>query len=269
MKSEFGKVQGKRKGGEELIYACPRCLKIKLEYNTRKRVFNCWSCGFSGKIHETDDLLQRHGVSKLPHQNEWPTVKIPGRQDLVKLKGGYPFLRSRGIYRKRADELGICSSSEYRFHRRVIIPVVENRRQVCYIARAIDPFIEPKELAPPRDISNRGNFLFGLDDIEKDDAVTLVEGIFDREWIRENGYKCVAAMGSHLTEVQIGKLLAKHPRHINILFDADPAGYKGAKDTMRAIYQRYHGTVRACDIAGYGKKDPDELKPSEIKEMLR
>lgn len=268
MMNNFGKIYGKRKGGEELIYACPRCLKIKLEYNTRKKVFNCWSCGFSGKIHETNDLAKSHGVYKLEHQNTWPEIKIPGRQELSELAGGYEFLQSRGISAGRAQRLGICCSTEYRFYNRVIIPIIEDGKLVCYTARSIDAREEPKELAPPRDISNRGNFLFGLDDVGKGDDVTVVEGVFDREWIKQNGYTCIAAMGSHLTDVQIGKLLAKQPKCINLLFDADDAGYQGMKDTMRALYLRYHGEVRACDCGFYNKKDPDQLKSSEIKEML-
>ena len=275
-----------RKREDEFDFKCPKCkdYKNRLTVNFKKRVYNCFNCGWSGTLLS---LLSFLGItdfvsSPLPGTKEeadyWlgeypKRIEIPafyplpkGPRTLMEAKA-FAFLEKRGIKNWQLITFGVGLSKDLRYRGRVVIPIYEGGMVVCYTARAFLPDLEPKELFPPSSLSKKGNFLYGLDRISKGDSIILVEGIFDCEALVRYGYKSVAVMGSHLSRVQAGKVLAKYPKEIKILFDSDSAGEQGAKDAKVEILSRgYPGVVEIITLPD--QRDPDELTELELKKIL-
>ena len=250
------------KGGKELSFPCPKCGGPKFDVNISKGVFNCFSgkCGYKGKLSELIEGWNRQTYREtLPTQlSEATTQKceIPGFRPMP-TQAGEEYLRKRGIVGRFA-----CGSSIHlELRGRLVIPIIEEGHIVSYTARAIDGR-KPKDIAGP----DKGQYLYGLDDVVADDTVVIVEGVFDCEAVKRAGYKSVALLGTNLTDVQLGKLLAKKPGVIVLLFDGDDAGCIGMQKALKKIIRRTHTEAYAQIMPP--DKDPDDLSPEELRELL-
>lgn len=256
-----------RKGGDEFIFTCCWCRRKKLEVNFKKGKYNCFFCKEGGTVSFLAKRLKLSCVVASPidrqrlGNSEPEEIKIPG-YELAKegalnwTTGLSQYIKSRGVSLTRAYEMKWGVSSDLKFARRLIIPIIEKGRIVCYVARSMYGE-EPKEICPPSSVCNRSHFLYNLDSIEPGDSVVIVEGIFGCEAVVSRGYKCVASMGSNLSDIQIGKLLAKKPRAINIMFDGDEAGRKGEAKAYLKIIGRFNSGV-------YMARIPDGFQPDGL-----
>ena len=257
------------KQGTELIFACPRCGRMKFYVNPKKRLFQCFRCSYAGYVDQILDSLEE----RVPHiERIWNQIQSSAEMAIIPpfpmevipkfRKSEMPytfkyFLESRGFdfYGDQVKEWGF--SDDFKLKDRIIIPIKEDGKVVSYVARSWDG-TEPKEISGP----NRSQYLYGLDDISPDQRVVLVEGIFDCEHLRKHGYNAVAVMGSHLSDIQIGKLLAKKPSSIVIMFDGDEAGMNGTKIAYAKLIKRTHTPI---DISWLPEgKDPDDLSKEEL-----
>jgi DNA primase len=178
-------------------------------------------------------------------------------------------LSSRGL------DYSVCQGWGYTeqalsLRNRVIIPIEEGGEIVCWVARTLDG-ADLKELSPPVSVSNRSHYVYGLDSIEEGTKIAIVEGIFDCLKLKSYGYNAVSSMGAHISHEQVGKILAKNPSEIYIMFDGDEAGKDGAKDAFNKFFERagmgYYWKIKIAQVpAG---KDPDNLSKDEVSWILR
>ncbi len=248
-----------RKGGQEYIFTCPDCRRPKLEVNLKKKVYYCFYCSKGGRLEPGKDNLAQGGPHQaLPMKTE--PVGIPGMV-LKPLPDSF-----RGVPIDRMMAQGWCYSADFKLRNRLIIPIWENGKIVCYAARALKGQ-EPKELYPPATVSNKSSYLYGYDDVPMYETIVLVEGIFDCEAVRRAGFFCMASLGSHLSGVQIGKILKKKPSGIILMYDGDLAGREGMFKAWKDLRERYAGPI--CPIWLTEGMDPDDLDSGTMTRLIK
>lgn len=267
-----------RKRGEEMVFTCPECHRPKLEVNLRKGKFNCFRCKFSGSTSTLSRYLGLHERFKVERQTPRKEVVSEGIKPIEIPKYYGPltlyhvreikYLESRGLTGERSSDIGIGLSSHLDLQGRVIIPIKESGVTVSYVARAINDRLMPKEISPPGHISNKSNFLYNIDSISHLDTVVVTEGIFDCERVVSAGYKCVAIMGSNMSDVQIGKLLSLRPGRIILFLDGDEAGKEGTIRASISIQKRTDMPISKIDAAHYERRDPGDMELDEIRRLL-
>lgn len=112
----------------------------------------------------------------------------------------------------------------------------------------------------------RQEVVYGLDELLQQKDIILVEGIFDAEHLKRLGYFSASLLGSSLSDVQLGKILGKHPRSITFMFDGDEGGRLGQKRAVAKCVSRYRGPIRQALLPD--GKDPDALTKEEVVEVL-
>lgn len=263
---KFGEY--KLRSGDEIGFDCPKCgpgrKKFHLGVNLKKRVWHCFKCTFSGhfgggiKLIEKPKLVQRE-----------VTARIRGFRRLnLSNKSVLKYLRTRGLSYKRARRLGWGTCTDQRYKDRLIIPIFEDKEITFFVARSINGG-NPKELSPKKDEgwAQRSEIIYGIDRIQTPTRqIVVVEGIFDAEHLNYLGYTAVSILGSHISEVQVGKILSKRPEEIAILLDADDAGYKGTAQAYSLFLRRFRGRLlRGVPTEG---QDPDDMTPEQLKNIL-
>lgn len=259
-----------RKQGEEFQFACPRCHHTKLEINPRRKLFHCFRCGYKGTLGQILKDLNIAPYQTIPVDNIEKPVQIDSQPyNIPGFKPGaiayYPkFFMDRGIPLDSVVGKGWGISDDPSLIKgRLIIPIVEDNVIVSYVARKVSAHdTGPKEISGP----NKSWFLYNLDEIKEGDDVFIVEGVFDCERLRRAGYKTVAVLGSNLSDIQAGKLLAKRPGVIYILFDGDQAGIAGALKAYDKFVGRGHVPLAIINMPE--GKDPDELSNEELTRLL-
>lgn len=266
-----------RKQGEEFVFACPKCHRSKLEVNPRRKLFHCFRCDYKGTLKQILADLNIEAFSAIPVNSvekpveiEAQEFKIPefysyradGTQGME--AGLHHFLAARGI--ESSSDLLVQSkwgySTNRKLYKRLIIPIIEDKKIVSYVARAYDER-EPKEISGP----NKSWFLYNLDEIKEGDDVFIVEGIFDAEALRRWGMKAVAILGSNVSDVQIGKLLAKRPKSITIIFDGDMAGKDATFKAAKKLTARPGPKIYCVHLPD--DTDPDEMDETALKMLVK
>jgi len=277
--------RGQQRAAGELGFDCPRCgpnsEKYHLGVNLKKCVFNCFRCKYGGhlsKILKDYDFKSADLVSaaiKRPVLGVKPKgFKLINKKIWMKNRPLRRFLKSRGIFRLRAQKLGmgVVEKGNWtdikRFAGRVIIPVIENGEWVYWVARAYDKELEKKEISPRKDEMNvrRSDVIHGIDDVTPEHLV-ICEGIFDAERIRRYGINAVALLGSNFSDVQCGKLLAKKAERVDLMLDGDVAGRTGALKALKMLFTRAR-RLNARIIHLPDGIDPDKLKDDELCDLL-
>ncbi len=232
-----------RKGGRELIFPCPKCKRTKFEINIDKNVFHCFRCGTSGRVWSTGKNYYTEFQAKVEKSIEVFHVNYVPFQHI-----GLPlpvevseFLHEKNLLFTDAVRMGMGTSLAPTLRNRVIIPILENGKMVAAVGRALHKETKPKELFLGE---AKGNVLYNIDTLnEYWKKVVIVEGIFDAEAVLRAGYAAVAVLGSNITDVQIGKLLAKRPGEILIMMDNDEAGREGAAKIFKKLHKRFKGFI--------------------------
>ena len=147
---------------------------------------------------------------------------------------------------------------------RLFIPILENGKLMCWVARSVDGR-EPKELSGP----NRSHFFYGYDalwNFPNTKPIILVEGIFDCLQISKWG-PCLALMGSHISDIQVGKLMALKPSQIILMLDGDEAGRKATEGIARKLGKRMN-PMNIRKIWLPDGLDPDDLSREEFNKLM-
>jgi len=154
-----------------------------------------------------------------------------------------------------------------RFRGRIMFPLKDHRgRVVGFSGRLLDA--EPKEAkyinSPETLLYHKSKLLYGfkelLSEIQKQEAVIVVEGEFDVISSAQNHVNHIVAIkGSALTSEQV-KLLARIVKKIILSLDADNAGVEATKRAIEVIGDT-DIELRVIDLSALeaGQKDVDEL----------
>lgn len=152
--------------------------------------------------------------------------------DSVVAKLAYKYLKSRFKGRDvdkiiKKYDLQYCNSGLYSGY--IIIPVKEWGELVWYQGRAFLPANkEPKYLG----MSNRNKSLFGLEFVDPDHVIILVEGVFDAMTL---GDKALCCFGSSLSKHQYNILRELKPKKVVVCFDWDKSGVEGSLVACRKL----------------------------------
>lgn len=173
----------------------------------------------------------------------------------------HAYLRDRGITEGTAQFFGVgYFPGKGSMANRIVIPIKNREGQlVAYAGRSLNGD-EPRYKLPPG--FQKHLVLFNLDQVgDQTDCIVIVEGFFACMKVFQAGYRnVVAMMGRMLTAEQV-KLLMGFEK-IVILADPDEPGIEAAHANLDALAK--HSFVRLI----IPPKQPDELGPDEIKQML-
>jgi hypothetical protein len=72
-------------------------------------------------------------------------------------------------------------------------------------------------------------FVWGIDDVNENDIIWLVEGVFDKYTLEEilpEGSKVISTSSATISPIQYYKIISKRPSKINIICDNDQVGFR-------------------------------------------
>ena len=199
-----------------------------------------------------------------------PGVELPAHylriDSRVELPEGWDriigYVESRHVPYARAlsYEMGFCFGGPYAG--RIIIPVTYRKQLYTFVARALDPAVEPKVLYPAG--SRRSDVVFNLDRLERlqhPRPLIITEGVFDALRLPNCA---VAILGSQMSAQQV-TLLGRLPvgwRPFIIMMDGDKPGRNASLQIHRSLWS--HG------IPHVEARLPEGTDPSDApEEVLR
>ena len=227
--------------GNEQAHHCPFCHhhKKKLQINLDTQQWHCWVCDAKGK--KITSLLKRlHVDSKRVRkiyeiygddyivststEEEKVELRLPNefRSLLKEPKGLNPLFRKvkqyakqRGITREDIIKynIGYCDSGHYA--NRIIIPSYDSDNRLNYfIARSVYDEEKFKYKNPP--VSK--NVIMFENQINWDEPITLVEGVFDAISVKRN---VIPILGKFIPKILNDTIYKKGVKSIKILLDKD------------------------------------------------
>ncbi|HSW50120.1 MAG TPA: CHC2 zinc finger domain-containing protein [Bryobacteraceae bacterium] len=256
--------------------------------NTARQLFHCFSCRAGGTVLDLVAALEGCGVReaarKLAAWRDLPAAESSGRvsqkQPTVTEKtkelrplsfrlrgvdGDHRHLAARGISTRTTAAFGIgFYAGPGLLSRRVVMPIHdEGGRLVAYCGRSLDG-TEPRYRFPAGFAKSQVLFNLHRAAAEGEEAVIVVEGLFDCLKVHQAGFRSVVAlMGSALYERQ-RRLLTERFRQIVLMLDGDQTGRR-ASETIAA---RLAGWVAVRVIELAAAAQPDQLSESAIQEIL-
>ena len=159
------------------------------------------------------------------------------------------YLSFKGLPLERAHDLGLLTPYGEFFRERVIVPEWDRSGRIIHMGGRTLMGEEPKYLFLP----GLPKPLYGLRQL-REEAVFVVEGIFDYLTLLDWGYQAVCLLGSHLKEEYI-HLLRRYP--VYLALDNDQAGRAAARE----LAKRLPG-AKIISLPE-GVKDPNELGQRE------
>jgi DNA primase len=194
--------------------------------------------------------------------NEWRDAD-PIRFALDDKEHGYPALeyaKSRGITEDAYDVFQMGYS--YKKNMLVIPAFNEHDEMLGVIGRAI----EKKQYQYSRNLS-RGSTIWNANQVIKmhTDSIILTEGALDSVYIWQAGHRNVGAVLGSAISMRQWKLLRKYFTELVLFFDNDDAGKALTESIVKNVRDV---SVRVVEYPS-DVKDPGELTPEEINQMLR
>ena len=261
---------------DEIIMSCPRCPEgksPKLYINIELSLFNCFRCGYKGKLRAL--YKYPHIISKLEEQlslSEYAKLKafkpldvkhVDVLEDLNPVRElffedpQYDYLLSRGWTEDLINIYRPLVSDNPKFKDRVILPVIENEKIIYYTARSITDKTSRKYMNP--DHISRKNIIFrslvSENVLYPTDAV-VVEGYFD-------GYKipnAVALLGKTLSSDNETNLLEHLSSRSNIYVCLDFGAEEYIDSLCRTFYSWFpNKNIYKIDTKKYGEDDLGKL----------
>ena len=270
--------------GNEQAHHCPFCHhhKKKLQINLETQQWHCWVCDSKGK--RIQSLLRKlqvdssklkkiyeiYGDDYVVYSNDSEEEKIELRlpnefQSLLnEPRGLNPMFRKVKEYAKtrnitREDiiryNIGYCESGIY--GGRIIIPSYDgNNRLNYFIARSVFEEEKFKYKNPP--VSK--NIIMFENQINWNEPITLVEGVFDAMAVRRNA---IPLLGKFVPKKLNESIYTKGVKNINILLDTD------AQD--QALYYTMQFQNQGINTKNVvpSEKDAGEMGFVEINHILK
>ena len=228
--------------GDEQAHYCPFCHhhKKKLQVNLETQQWHCWVCDAKGKkiqrllkklqvdSHKLKKIYEIYGDDYVIYSNDSDEEKIELKlpkefQSLLKEPKGFnPLFRKvkeyadkRGITREDIIRynIGYCDGGLY--SNRIIIPSYDSDNRLNYfIARSVYDEEKFKYKNPP--VSK--NIIMFENQINWDEPITLVEGVFDAMAVKRN---VIPLLGKFIPKKLNESIYKKGVKKINILLDTD------------------------------------------------
>jgi DNA primase len=263
--------------------SCPSCKdgrknKKKLYIELATGWYHCWVCGTSGKninflfrkfaknyaprcaqlFHEDRSYTDQQALEEIILPPELPEDSVllmsakndPDANDVKR------YLKARGLTKMDMYRWRICVSNEFKFRRKAIFPSFTASGQLnYYTARCID---ETKFKYKNADVPKR-TVIFNEFDINWDEPIILVEGVFDAVKCPEN---TVPVLGSSLASgSNLFMRLKQHESTVIVAFDED------AESRIHDVCRRlslagcsvYNLTIKGNDLGSRTKSDVRDI----------
>lgn len=227
--------------GDEYVIRCPICGDSKthnhLHINSEKGVYHCFYKGCSGKLKKLlkeyaggADLEPRQGVVE---KKQYPEVDFSTFYTIAGTEGpndrlAFAYLRNRGLTKKDIDFYNILYAPNGRYFGRVIVPIYEEGKIVCFSARSFLPFVNPKYMFPHsgETLLTTSEAVFGYDKFAKVDAYSfdlfITEGVFDAIAVAKRLQQpSVSILSKFASDGQIAKLLRLKVVRFFVMLDSD------------------------------------------------
>ena len=228
---------------DEQAHYCPFCHhhKKKLQINLKTQYWHCWVCDAKGRkiqrllkrLHvdsrKMKKLYEIYGddyvVYSKDTEDEKVELRLPNEfQSLLKVPKGkinpvyrkaLKYAKDRGITKEdiKKYNIGFCNSGHYT--NRIIIPSYDSNNRLNYfIARSVHTEEKFKYKNPP--VSK--NVIMFENQINWNETVTLVEGVFDAMAVKRNA---IPILGKFIPKKLNDAIFKNGVRSINILLDED------------------------------------------------
>jgi hypothetical protein len=261
-----------RRAGDEHLYSCPFCKhhKKKMSVNFSINSYKCWVCDVRGKniyrlvrkfgnYQQRQKYLELQGrldlsefdnfFSQLSGVEERQVIELPeefislcNKHLPIKSKKPLEYLRGRGISKRDMLKwkMGFCHRGKY--GGRIIIPSFNDEGNCNYFIARSYVGHHRRYLNPPcgRDI------IFNELNVDWDDPVILVEGVFDAIVAGDNA---IPILGSTLREdSKLFQAIAIHDSPIYIALDADAE--KKSRWIINSL-MKYDLEIKKLNIGSY------------------
>jgi DNA primase len=269
---------------DEQAHFCPFCHhhKKKLQINVQTQQWHCWVCDAKGKriqrllkrlqvdSHKLKKIYEIYGDDYVVYSNDTEEEKVELRlpnefQSLLKEPKGFnplfgkvkEYARKRGISQgdiKRYN-IGYCDSGHYA--NRIIIPSYDNDNRLNYfIARSVFDEEKFKYKNPP--VSK--NVIMFENQINWNEPITLVEGIFDAMAVKRNA---IPLLGKFVPKKLNDTIYKKEVSKINILLDED-----AQEQALRYTMQFQNQGIDTKNIQP-SEKDASDMGFSQVNTILK
>lgn len=260
----------------ETIVFCPECAKgksAKLYINVEMGVFNCFRCGFKGKLkqlHRYPELIAKLEVlmdlaeyAKLKSFKPLDTRNIDLLEELNPVREvlyddpQYSYLLSRGWNENLINIYRPLVSLNPAYSDRVIIPVIENDKIIYYTARSIlaDATLRYKN---PGKVSKK-TIVFKSkvpESVLYPDDIVIAEGIFDSFKIPN----AIGLLGKVLSEENEPQLLSLCANKQNIYICLDAGAETAISLLCKKLYSWFPSKSIFCiDTSKYQGSDLGDL----------
>lgn len=230
--------------GDEYIIRCFYCpdgdhpTHNHLSINQAKKVFRCLRCGETGTLRRllanAGKYMELEPRAEVIEKKKYPAINFSSfpqikKDNMSMSRMAYTYVtKRRGITDQEIAFYDIRYATEGKFYGRILIPICEGGRVVCFSARSFFDFIKPKYLFPHYGQTplTAGEAIFGYDRAVKEcpEFIILVEGVFDAIAVNKafnNNVQGLAIMSDAMTDSQLYKIM-KLPKksRICILLDA-------------------------------------------------
>lgn len=275
--------EGHWESEEEYRIRCPICGdnsdkddKHNCAINVVKRTFHCWFGECKGNLR---DLLRKkyseEEIISAPAKKSKTIVPIDfseflpvtGKREGVMDEMALGYLKNRGIILSDVRHYDIRYSSKDTFFGRIIVPIKENDKMVCFVGRDYIgsklKYLYPKRGETPLSISK---VVFNLESAIRENAknVVITEGVFDSMAIDKiNGLRGVALLGHNLSKIQLIKLLKLPITRFFVCMDADMH-----KETVN-IVKRLSDQGRIARAVLLREGDPASISKEELIKSLK
>lgn len=259
----------------EVRFNCPFCddSKMHLYVNTKKKVWQCFKCGSTGKtnmvVAEMNQLHLAH-IEKHERQSEIVPVKLPPAYKDIYTPSAKKYLASRKVYESDCRTHRIyCAAPNTIYFGRLIIPC-NARGGYCsyFVARAYTKIRFPKYLNPPNPRNTlfispeRSEFETKWSMLWDENELMIVEGPFDYIKSSRHG-PTVALLGKQMSYEQ-AKLIVSSYEKVWIMLD------QGNAESLAAIKIRDMLSPHIdVEILRCPKKDPGEMNPEDFEELMK
>lgn len=249
-----------------------------LHVNLEKEVFNCFSCGFSGKLSK---LFRKFGIELVEIKLDRQPIKIAKlknkllniqNKDVIEIpKDAELYLGDfKGIRAETLKKFGAFITTHFGLSDYLSFPIRQFGRIQFIVARhhSADPkdYGEQKYIIRPTG-ANVSKILYPIDQVIGNKSIILVEGIFDMLNMHQAGYtNTVCIFGVQNFKKEKLKLIDMFNFNtVYVMMDGDNPGRQAALKIAEML-ETINVEVKIPKIPE--GKDPGSLTPYEMLEIL-